>query len=53
MKEERTEEVSLFIAAAQYHASFGSGGGQALQIPITAQHVLCSLVPMACLSPVP
>ena len=26
-------------------------GGQALQIPITAQHVLCSLVPLASFCP--
>ena len=42
MKEERTEEVredsSLLQRQSQYHTSFGaSGGGQALQIPITAQ----------------
>ena len=52
MKEERTEEVredcSSLQRQSQYHTSFGaSGGGQALQIPITAQHVFCSLVPLA------
>ena len=49
MEEERTEEVSLFIAAEAVTISCLLWGRwrSGLEIPITAQHVLCSLVPLA------
>ena len=53
MEEERTEEVSLFIAAEAVTISCLLWGRwrSGLEIPITAQHVLCSLVPLASLCP--
>ena len=46
-KEQRRWVSSSLQRPSQYHASFRvSGGGQAFQIPITAQHVFCSLVPL-------